>query len=255
MEAWYPSTIEKDDPLGFGREFLGPVVGTQSTFVQGAPRANGPTLVSGHPIPVGLGGTSTWAHQTAEMVDLELSKLPAAYLDLTVTKSGDSVRARVVVDSVEVSQRPPLAIRIVLVEDTVRLRGGTVRRVHVNVVRGFASAETFPLGIPVDSAADTTATFAFDLATIQKNILAGRDSAWAAQAESRPTRAKPRWRRAKTPPDVMEYVNRFPDVRDWTMNRARLHVVAFVQNIETGEILQAVMVRVPETDGTAHQGG
>ena len=37
---------------------------------------------------------------------------------------------------------------------------------------------------------------------------------------------------------------RFPDERDWRMNPTRLHVVAYVQDAQTGEILQAATVPV-----------
>jgi hypothetical protein len=37
----------------------------------------------------------------------------------------------------------------------------------------------------------------------------------------------------------------FPDVQDWHIDPHRLHVVAFVQDAHTGEVLQAAMVSIP----------
>jgi hypothetical protein len=45
--------------------------------------------------------------------------------------------------------------------------------------------------------------------------------------------------------EVQQIVALFPDAQDWRMDPRRLHVVAFVQDAHTGEVLQAAMVRVP----------
>jgi hypothetical protein len=49
-------------------------------------------------------------------------------------------------------------------------------------------------------------------------------------------------------PESVKYcqnnIDRFPP-EDFVMNKDRLHIVAFVQNLDTGDILQAVRARVP----------
>ena len=44
----------------------------------------------------------------------------------------------------------------------------------------------------------------------------------------------------------------FPDERDWRINPYRLHVVAYVQDAESGEILQAAMVPINDWSNGKH---
>lgn len=43
---------------------------------------------------------------------------------------------------------------------------------------------------------------------------------------------------------IKEVVSGFPDERAWLINPARLHVVAFVQDVHTGDVLATKMIAV-----------
>jgi hypothetical protein len=176
----------------------------------------------------------TWAR-----VDSQLVVPPDARVDLEVTRKDDRVLTTVKVDSI-VGRRKHLALRIVLLEDTIRLRGGTIRRVFQNVVRGYARSDQLPLGLAIPSTGSSTTAYAFDVAKLQAAILKDQNPKYLAAAGG------DRERDSSYLIYMKESIAQFPDPADWRIDSSRLHVVAYVQDLTTGEVLQASRVKVPE---------
>jgi hypothetical protein len=252
MEGWYPSSWGLNYPQysRVGR-FKNPRVSVRSMISQEGDTANSYWHMNGprvrEPKDAGLedayfAGISPLITQlAASEADKWLDRLPSAFVDMTLTRTGNKIRTTVRVDSIY-GHRERLALRIMMFEDTVRLMGGTNRRVHFNVVRRFAQTEQYPLGLPIAADKPSTTSWTFDLDEIQKSVQLGRDTEKAAHF-SRDTVTEEIIKGFK------EWTDRFPDVRDWSLNPARLHIVAFVQDLETGEILQGAESRIPAAGG------
>lgn len=185
-------------------------------------------------------------------IDQALTLPPGAVLAMRVTHQGDQVDVRLIVDSVRAPSHR-LAARIVLVEDTVRVMGATNRRLQYGVIRAVAHSPGLLLGIPLTGPAGgrQTAQYHFDLAAITAQlqsqrstlaILRQRMSADSAKAQM--DEFGDRW------PDLL---TNYPDPSDWRMNRNRLHVIALVQDLDTGEILQATRVSLAPSAGAANR--
>jgi hypothetical protein len=194
-------------------------------------------LVNGHALPRRspawwtMSKPASFQQRAVAVIERERGRFPEAALRMTVDTRRDSVHVRVMVDSLRGNSHQ-LAMRIVLFADTMWKRGGNDRRLYTNVVQDAAHDDTLELGLPLRGAAPVTLTYSFDLAEIQ----AGR---WAERDEGLNTEPN-------NLPDMTWRIN-FPDPRDWELDRTRLHVVAFVQDLETGDILQAVRAKVPVT--------
>jgi hypothetical protein len=179
-----------------------------------------------------------------QQIDRLLALPPQAELAMQVTQQGNMLNVALTVDSVRVSQHR-LAARIALVEDTVRVQGATNRRLQYAVVRAEAQSPGLPMGIPLVGPAGgrQTAQYRFDLAQIAEQY-AGQmnpavyfrklypvDSVYKKQVED----FTAKWSMS---------LAQIPDPANAVIHRDRLHVVAFVQDLDTGEILQATRVAV-----------
>ena len=183
-------------------------------------------------------------------VDSELKRPPEAFLHLQTSVKKGSIVARVKVDSV-IGKHPKTYLHIVVVEDTVNLLGdgkyeSLPRQVHHMVVRAFAHTDKILMALPLK--APGTVEYTFNMAAVQAQALSG-----TTRVGSR------RWSTGRgamvmslrlglgalEPREATErQLAKFPDERDWRMDPLRLHVVAFVQDAETAEVLQAVMVNL-----------
>jgi hypothetical protein len=156
------------------------------------------------------------------------------------------------VDSIT-GNHPHTLLRLLLVEDTVafvhplywyRHRAATLgvnerplRREHHMVVRAVAHQAPLAMALPLSGTG--TVQYTFDVAAIQQRQMRYHVDGVPAIARYHPSVL------ADTADAGMisRMLATFPDAHDWTLNPARLHVVAFVQDAHTGEVLQAVMVR------------
>jgi hypothetical protein len=244
--AWYPSSYTKDSFPDYAR--MGNLTRTvipPSSLPTEYPLTSVTWTINGRRTRLHGAESADIALVAGEAVDRALEKPPEAFVDLTVSRSKDSVKVSVMVDSV-VGKSRRLALRIVLMEDTVRLRGGTNRRLYSNVLRDHAVTPELPLGLPL-AAAPARTVHTFDIAKLREELSAQRDVRVAVRFVYPAEKAT----------DNVEFTksmfDRFPDARDWGINPDRLHVVAFVQDLETGDILQGAMTRVPPSGKTVRE--
>lgn len=161
-------------------------------------------------------------------IDQRLAVVPAATIALTMTPHGvtDTSLAAVTVHVrvTPIERRKHLGVRLILIEDTVRVTGLTNRRLQYMVARQVAwfgpphqprqpSALFFPL--PAERTDPMTLTYTFDIATLQRALL-------------------------DTPKNDVDARTAFPDLREWTMQPKRLGIVAIVQDQDTKEVLQSL---------------
>jgi hypothetical protein len=251
LEGWYPSTwgLQYPQYAHVGR-FKNPRVSVRSMITgndtaKSAWHMNGPRVFesreSGLSDALFAGTSPVIAQLAATEADKWLESAPNAWVELSLVRTGNRVKAAVKVDSI-VGERNRLSVRIVLYEDTVRVRGGTNRRVYTNVVRRAAGNKDHSLGLPISESSPSTTAWTFDLAEIQRTFLVGYD----------PKKALPYVDSAARSESIKlykEWSDRFPDVNDWKMDLSHLHIVAFVQDLDTGEILQGAELKVPRSDG------
>jgi hypothetical protein len=141
-----------------------------------------------------------------------VEKEAGAKIKLTAERKGDKIDINAEVS--ESSQTgPEVRLRVVLVEEAVNYTGGNKQAVHHNVVRAFAGS---PDGTIVKNK-DLKTTLAVDLDEVRKTN--------------------------KEHLDKYAEKNEFPN-KERPMELKKLKVVAFVQNDDDGEVLQAVQVDV-----------
>jgi hypothetical protein len=161
----------------------------------------------------------------AQKIDEHLQRPPGARLAVTVTPSGvtptsiAAIKVQVHVTPLELRKR--LGVRLVLVEDTVRVTGFTNRRLQYAAVRTVAWSAPGDLffHLPPESLQLSTVNYTFDVAALQQALLRTRET----DEEAR---------------------NAFPDARTWYLHPQQLAVVAIVQDLDTREVLQADYQRV-----------
>jgi hypothetical protein len=180
-------------------------------------------------------------HDMSRAIDAELQKAPEAVLQVTARSVEGAVVTEVHVESLA-TDHMDVYVRLCVVEDTIQLRQapgtpGKPRLDHYMVVRAAARDMTHPMGLPLHGPG--TVTYTFDLAKTQQRLL----RYWQLGNDPIPQ---------KTDDDVLDRIKevkevflRFPDQQNWRINPARLHVVAFVQDARTGDVLQAAMSPVP----------
>jgi hypothetical protein len=194
------------------------------------------TVVDGHNIPRereswSKPGPESVYRRAVTQIDRELSRVPDIALQLDVHTQNDSVNVRVRLDSLRGAHKN-LALRIVLVEDTVWKRGGNDRRIYTNVVQWAADGDCLALGTRLTGPLPKIIPYTFDLAVVQAARTEEWNEGFGKDLDS--TRL----------PNLSWRVE-YPDPRDWQMDRTRLHVVAFVQDLDTGDVLQAIRMKVP----------
>jgi hypothetical protein len=230
--AWYPSWAESS--RGKVADSRGKRIPIHTLVTPAGDTLNGLTVVNGHGLP---SQNKPWTttrpaglyQRVVTQIDRERTRAPDAALKLSMVTKHDSVRVTVHVDSIH-GKHSKLALRIVLVVDTVWKYGGNDRRIYTNVVQYAAHDDTLELGLPLRGPFPATVPYTFDLAAIQAARLAERDHSLAADSAALP--------------DLSMRVN-FPDPRDWLLDRSRLYVVVFVQDLDTGDVLNALRMKVP----------
>jgi hypothetical protein len=212
-------------------------------------------------------------------IDAELRRPPEAFFHVQTEVHGGKIGVRVKVDSIT-GRHPKLYLRLMLAEDTFtvhppsdqNLSSGdyNMHEFH-NLVYGSAHTEAatyaghrfehtkilmgLPLQLPLPKTGRTLA-YTFDVAGIQRRMLGFRRGdtlvlahgvQWGlnsdfrnsdngrynflAELDGKGWLEQKRW-------------NDLPDDRDWRLNPQRLHLVAFVQDAQSGEVLQAAIVPV-----------
>lgn len=233
LDHWYRSLRDTSSGLGPPRRTLT----TAGDTLEAGWWVNGRgTLAQRRPERADLPLESSGFQRVAQRIDEEFTRGPDAQIQVAVQPTGEQIRVQVQVDSIRGTHRT-LALRLALVEDTMWIHTGTLRRVYHNVVRAAAATDRMSLGIPLPAHPGAPIPYTFDLAAIQAGMLAGRNADSLSRYHELDRGNMVRWRD--------DYIARFFDPRDWQLNRARLSVVAFVQDLETGEVLQAARVKVP----------
>jgi hypothetical protein len=203
---------------------------------------------------IGGGGTpqSSPYGRLVQAVDAELRRAPEAFFHVQARMADGQMQVQVHIDSIT-GHHPQTLLRLLLVEDTVALqhplywyrhRAETLgmnerplRREHHMVVR--AVAHQAPLAMALPTSGPGTLSYTFDVAAIQR-----RQAAYHTEGISALARARPWWLVDTADVTMIkDILSTFPDAHDWTIDPARLHVIAFVQDAHTGDVLQATMAR------------
>jgi hypothetical protein len=235
---WYPSRYVSDTKSRPGSR-SGTTIPFATLLTPTGDTLVGRSLVDGYAIaseerPWTLSGPESYYRPTVALIDRERPRAPDITLKLAANTRNDSIHVNVRADSLH-GIHHALALRIVLFADTVWKRGGNARRIYTNVVQDAAHNDTLSLGVPLPGSLPGTISYSFDLAAIQGARTVERDDEFVTNATSL---ASGYWG------------TNFPDPRDWQLDRTRLHVVAFVQDLETGEVLNAVRMKVPIESAT-----
>jgi hypothetical protein len=173
-------------------------------------------------------------------IDAELQKVPEAVLHVEAHPEGGTLVTQVRVESLTPDHQD-VYVRICVVEDTVHLKQapgvpGTPRLDHYMVVRATAHDAAHPMGLPLHGAGTVSYTFA--LAKEQQRLL----HYWALGKAPVPQTADDST--LTQIQDVKNLFSVFPDKQNWLIDSTRLHVIAFVQDAHTGDVLQAAMIPV-----------
>jgi hypothetical protein len=119
----------------------------------------------------------------------------------------------------------------------------TFAHLYQNVVRAAAQSDALSLGLPIAADRPSTTTYTFDLAALTRGILSMQDPHVMATLDGTPIEDAIR--------ECDNWRAQYPNPSDWMVHRARLRVVAFVQDLETSDVLQAAVVQVP-SDSAVH---
>jgi hypothetical protein len=199
-----PAPDPMTTPISEARKQYYKVDGTPSIFFDGKPAAGG-------------GGDSKAGvkkfQEYVKIIDPALETKADAGLELSATRAGDNLNVQVKVGNLA---RPgaKTKLRVLLVEEFIRYRGSNGIRFHHHVVRGAIGPGD---GTPL-TAVSSVHPFQLDLAALRKDLLANLD------------------KYQKENPDVI-FVEK-------PLKLARLRVVAFIQNDDKQEVLQAGQVDV-----------
>jgi hypothetical protein len=161
-----------------------------------------------------LGGAKGKYTQYREIIDKLLEEPAKAAVSLDAQRRGDTITIRTKVSKLE-SPGDKVRLRVALVEEAVRYVGGNKLRFHHMVVRTMPGGVE---GIKLDEK-ESEHTETVDLSKLRENLTKYLDQA----AEKRP----------------------FPKP-DRPMAMKHLKVIAFVQDDESGEILQAALADLGE---------
>jgi hypothetical protein len=205
----YHLHIPGPDPL------TNPDTEARSRFYKGKIRGTPSIFMDGLPGPGG-GGRADDAEDKYQdytgAVEQLLEKASGAKIKLTAERKGEKIDIKAEVS--ESSQTgPEVRLRVVLVEEAVSYTGGNKLPVHHNVVRAFGDS---PDGTILKNK-DLTKAMTIDLDEVRKTN--------------------------KEYLDKYAEKNEFPN-KERPMELKKLKVVAFVQNDDDGEVLQAVQVEV-----------
>jgi hypothetical protein len=229
MQRWY----------GFTRSTPGIFPGRYGDdWIDGRPTSRNNILVA-----MQLGSArmaEKYYHDMAAAIDVALQKAPEAVLHVEAHPAGGTLLTKVRVESLAPDHQD-VYVRICVVEDTVRLKKSpeaisTPRLDHYMVVRATAHDTVHSMGLPLHGPG--TVSYTFDLAREQRRML----YYWALGKAPVPQTANDS---ALTQiEEVKNLFSVFPDKQNWLMNPIRLHVVAFVQDAYTGDVLQAAIIPV-----------
>ena len=190
-------------------------------------------------------------------IDAMLQRPPEAFFDVQSSIHGGQVHARVQMDSVT-GHHPKVYLRLLLVEDTIQLREEgigyqydaylTPRLSHHMVVRAVARRAPVSWALPMQ--VPGTVQYTFDVAAMQRRYLRYYREGVQGIVKTIPLPKSADSKYWEGLPDSSNFFHwtgvfrRFPDEHDWRINPYRLHVVAYVQDATSGEILQAAMIPI-----------
>jgi len=186
-------------------------------------------------------GCPTLYGTMAKAIDADLHKEPEAVLHAEATPRGGKVVAKVQVTSLSPSNRD-VYVRMLVVEDTVRLEIADSSRIgnvgydpkqdrldHYMVVRAASRSKNYSLGTLLHG--NGTVSYTFDMGKLGEQLLRNRKIALNVK-DTNNMRENRKW--------GAEFISK----RNWIMEPARLHLVALVQDVHTGSVLQARMIPV-----------
>ncbi len=161
---------------------------------------------------------------------------PTAHMRLSVASAGNLVHVRVVVDSARAGRgrRGPtrLAVRVFLVEDSLRYVGSNRVRVHRYVMRAFSGTSAHDFGFPPPATGGTVPNVTFDLARVRQQLRVANER-------------YRKWENAQIAGvsgaggGSHDAIAPYPETV-YMLNPAHLGVVALVQDDVTGRVLQSV---------------
>jgi hypothetical protein len=146
-----------------------------------------------------------------EAIEPLLDEAAGAKLNVTATRKGSKVTINAEVS--KVSSKDDIRLRLVLVEPTVKYKGANGQTIHHNVARAMPGGEA---GTQVKGKSFKK-SFTVDLAKLRKDINAYLDK--------------------------VKEKREFPD-KERPLEMKNLRVIAFVQNEDKGEVMQAAQVDV-----------
>ena len=162
------------------------------------------------------------------IIEARMQEPPKARIGAKAKLQGSKIDVTVNMDGLPQDGRSR-KLQIVLSEDSIRIPGMDAVRFQTNVVRKIVGDPVSNFGIPLALGAKATVKQTLDLDSIAAELkevnspAPGRDTFghWDGY----------KW--SEVPPE-----------ETWTINRKKLHVVAFVQDEATGEVLDVVSVKV-----------
>jgi hypothetical protein len=201
-----PSTLKR-------AEFYA-IRGTPTTIIDGQERVGGGSASMAPKI---------YKDTVEPAIEKRLTTRPGARVGLSASReTGDRVRARVSVDRAP-REAAKLRLHVVLAEERVRYSGENGVRFHPMVVRGVAAAAKDTQGFAVTGGKPLTIEYVFDVKQLVEDAKAHLDNF---EVNS------PRFGK-------FQFMAKKHDI-----DPATLLIVAYVQNEETKDVLQAAVVRV-----------
>jgi len=168
--------------------------------------------------------TRDFYNRTAPTIEKRLTVAPDARLTLDATGNTAAVKVKATVD--EVKRGSKIKLQVALVEEVLRFSGENGVRFHPMVVRSLAGPDA--AGFPVDASKPTAVEVTFDLAKITQELKTHLDEF-----------------EAKRKDDKFAFA-----LKKHEIDPNALSVVAFVQDEDTKQVLQATSIKLKPSIAT-----
>jgi len=210
--------------------------------------------IDGEPrIPKRPGLPHSFKDAYANAIDRELQRPPEAHLRVRAEQQWSTLTVTTFVDSLSLP-RSRVALRLMLVRDTVRLNSGTVRRLMFNTVFAVSHSDGLSLGLPLPVNAADAVHYTFDLAALERGIAGQRTTeTWRTfLAQNDFWRTQDLDVAARAIEERNGAFVKFPDPRDWQVDWSHVFLVALAQDLDTGDILQALRMPLQLSETAIH---
>lgn len=238
---WYPRTgVAGSDTLHHGvtmQVYRSPRGDTLMGY-----RIDGQNRVQSKPV-------GSYLTRLRQAIDTEFARPSEARIRVEARREGARLHVTSNVDHVPPSRR--VALRLLLVRDTVWLYSGHVRRLMFNTVMAVSHSDTLSMGLRIPPNGGAI-QYTFDLARLQQGILAQRTTEGWAHFYGTVYWGTPEWQndRARLIESRDGAIYRYPDPRDWRIDWSHVFLVAIVQDLDSGDMLDAVRLPLHLTSGT-----